>query len=135
MKTKEELQSEISDIKRQIDLKVKYATRALNNDELEKAETLEKEIADLRSRIQEKQEELEKIKEKDDSSEDNPQPVEVNEARSFQNQANINDLGISIQNTKVTSQEVRDFTEYLETRNDIQGGSLKTDSGFVVIPE
>ncbi|MDT4039956.1 hypothetical protein RPO42_10845, partial [Staphylococcus aureus] len=29
MKTKEELQSEISDIKRQIDLKVKYATRAL----------------------------------------------------------------------------------------------------------
>ncbi|MRV26986.1 hypothetical protein GF550_13700, partial [Staphylococcus aureus] len=35
MKTKEELRSEISDIKRQIDLKVKYATRALNNDELE----------------------------------------------------------------------------------------------------
>ncbi len=43
----------------------------------------------------------------------------------YRNQANINDLGISIQNTKVTSQEVRDFTEYLETRNDIQGGSLK----------
>ncbi|BBA24031.1 capsid protein [Staphylococcus aureus] len=64
MKTKEELQSEISDIKRQIDLKVKYATRALNNDELEKAEKLEQEITDLRSQIQEKQEELDKLKEK-----------------------------------------------------------------------
>lgn len=135
MKTKEELQSEISDIKRQIDLKVKYATRALNNDELEKAEKLEQEITDLRSQIQEKQEELDKLKEKDGTSENNQQSVEVNEARTYRNQANINDLGISIQNTKVTSQEVRDFTEYLETRNDIQGGSLKTDSGFVVIPE
>ncbi|HDJ2674082.1 TPA: phage major capsid protein, partial [Staphylococcus aureus] len=135
MKTKEELKSEISDIKRQIDLKVKYATRALNNDELEKAEKLEQEITDLRSQIQEKQEELDKLKEKDGTSENNPQSVEVNEARTYRNQANINDLGISIQNTKVTSQEVRDFTEYLETRNDIQGGSLKTDSGFVVIPE
>ncbi|HCU8818479.1 TPA: phage major capsid protein, partial [Staphylococcus aureus] len=78
MKTKEELQSEISDIKRQIDLKVKYATRALNNDELEKAEKLEQEITDLRSQIQEKQEELDKLKEKDGTSENNPQTVELN---------------------------------------------------------
>lgn len=35
---------------------------------------------------------------------------------------------------KVTPQEVRDFKNYLETR-DIAGGSLTTDSGFVVIPE
>ncbi len=133
MKTKEELRSEISDIKRQIDLKVKYATRALNNDELEKAEKLEQEITDLRSQIQEKQEELDKLKEKDGTSTNNQQSVEVNEARTYRNQANINDLGISIQYS--TLQEVRDFTQYLETRNDIQGGSLKTDSGFVVIPE
>lgn len=33
------------------------------------------------------------------------------------------------------SKEVRDFKRYIETRADIQGGSLKTDSGFVVIPE
>ncbi|HAR6704408.1 TPA: phage major capsid protein, partial [Staphylococcus aureus] len=84
MKTKEELRSEISDIKRQIDLKVKYATRALNNDELERAEELEQEITDLRSQIQEKQEELDKLKEKDGGSEDDPQPVVVNEARSYQ---------------------------------------------------
>lgn len=36
---------------------------------------------------------------------------------------------------KATPQEVRDFKKYLETRADIQGGSLTTDSGFVVIPE
>src|SRR5690625_4180507 len=36
---------------------------------------------------------------------------------------------------KATPQEVRDFKNYLETRADIPGGSLKTDSGFVVIPE
>lgn len=35
---------------------------------------------------------------------------------------------------KATPQEVRDFKNYLETR-DIAGGSLTTDSGFVVIPE
>lgn len=33
------------------------------------------------------------------------------------------------------SKEVRDFKRYIETRADIPGGSLKTDSGFVVIPE
>lgn len=33
------------------------------------------------------------------------------------------------------SKEVRDFKRYIETRADIKGGSLKTDSGFVVIPE
>lgn len=36
---------------------------------------------------------------------------------------------------KATPQEVRDFKNYLETRADIQGGSLTTESGFVVIPE
>lgn len=33
------------------------------------------------------------------------------------------------------SKEVRDFKRYIETRADIPGGCLKTDSGFVVIPE
>lgn len=36
--------------------------------------------------------------------------------------------------TKATSSETRAFKKYLETR-DIAGGSLTTDSGFVVIPE
>jgi len=33
------------------------------------------------------------------------------------------------------SEQRADFKRYLETRADIPGGSLKTDSGFVVIPE
>ena len=33
------------------------------------------------------------------------------------------------------SEQRADFKKYLETRADIPGGSLKTDSGFVVIPE
>ncbi|WP_019165877.1 phage major capsid protein [Staphylococcus delphini] len=136
MNKKEILRSEISDLKRSIDLKIRYATRALDNDDLEKAETLEKEIADLRSQIQEKEAELKKLQEKDNETENaNPQPVVVEQERSYRQAPNLNELGISIQDTKVTSQEVRDFTNYLETREDIKGGSLKTDSGFVVIPE
>lgn len=43
---------------------------------------------------------------------------------------------VVVDNTPQMSQESRDFQTYLETRAaDIQGGSLKTDSGFVVIPE
>lgn len=129
------LQYEIDDTKRQIDLKIKHATRALNNDELEKAETLEKEIADLRTKIKEKEEELKKLQEKENTEETDAQPVVVEPTRSYRQAPNLNELGISIQDTKVTSQEVRDFSNYLEKRDDIKGGSLKTDSGFVLIPE
>ncbi|WP_194746503.1 phage major capsid protein [Staphylococcus chromogenes] len=135
MNKKDILRTEISDLKRSVDLKIKHATRALDNDELEKAETLEKEIADLRTQIKEKEEELKKLQEKDNAEETEAQPVVVEPTRAYRQAPNLNELGISIQDTKVTSQEVRDFTNYLETRKDIQGGSLKTDSGFVVIPE
>ncbi|MDK3593162.1 phage major capsid protein, partial [Staphylococcus pseudintermedius] len=57
----------IEDTKRQIDLKVKFATRALDSDELEKAEKLEQEIADLRSELKDKEEELEKLKEEEEN--------------------------------------------------------------------
>lgn len=40
-----------------------------------------------------------------------------------------------IDNTPVVSEQRAAFTAYLEKRADIPGGSLKTDSGFVVIPE
>ncbi|MDK3592960.1 phage major capsid protein, partial [Staphylococcus pseudintermedius] len=64
-----------------------------------------------------------------------PEPVTVeNNGRSTRSQFNAFDLGV-MPETKVTSQEVRDFKAYLESRDDIKGGSLKTDSGFVVIPE
>ena len=140
MNTKQKLQASIKDAQRQIDLKVKIATRALDNDELEKAEQLEQEIAELRKKIQEKEEELSKIKEDDDnkSNEGNTEPSQTEgnaNVRSMGKYGNVFDLAIPGQQTQVTSQEVRDFQNYLETRDDIQGGSLKTDSGFVVIPE
>lgn len=135
MNKKDILRSEISDLKRSVDLKIKRATRALDNDELEKAETLEKEIADLRTQIKEKEDELKKLQEKDNAEETDAQSVTVEPTRAYRQAPNLNELGVSIQNTKVTSQEVRDFTNYLETREDIKGGSLKTDSGFVLIPE
>ncbi|HEC2144659.1 TPA: phage major capsid protein [Staphylococcus delphini] len=126
------LLGKIEDTKRQIDLKVKFATRALDNDELEKAEKLEQEIADLRSELKDKEEELAKLKEEENAD---PEPVTVeNNGRSTRSQFNAFDLGVTPE-TKVTSQEVRDFKAYLESRDDIKGGALKTDSGFVVIPE
>ncbi|MCE5831902.1 phage major capsid protein [Staphylococcus pseudintermedius] len=123
----------IEDTKRQIDLKVKFATRALDSDELEKAEKLEQEIADLRSELKDKEDELAKLKEEEENADPEPVTVESN-GRSTRSQFNAFDLGV-MPETKVTSQEVRDFKAYLESRDDIKGGSLKTDSGFVVIPE
>ncbi|EGQ4346656.1 phage major capsid protein [Staphylococcus pseudintermedius] len=123
----------IEDTKRQIDLKVKFATRALDSDELEKAEKLEQEIADLRSELKDKEDELAKLKEEEENADPEPVTVESN-GRSTRSQFNAFDLGV-MPETKVTSQEVRDFKAYLESRDDIKGGALKTDSGFVVIPE
>ncbi|EGQ3912364.1 phage major capsid protein [Staphylococcus pseudintermedius] len=126
------LLGKIEDTKRQIDLKVKFATRALDNDELEKAEQLEQEIADLRSELKTKEEELAKLKEEENAEpEASPQP---SERSTRSRELDAYELGVTPE-TKVTSQEVRDFKAYLESRDDIKGGSLKTDSGFVVIPE
>ncbi|MBT2818493.1 phage major capsid protein [Staphylococcus coagulans] len=128
------LLGKIEDTKRQIDLKVKFATRALDNDELEKAEQLEKEIQDLRTELKAKEEELAKLKEEEGNAGADAEPT-VDERSTRSQNFNAFDLGV-IPETKVTSQEVRDFTAYLESRDqDIKGGSLKTDSGFVVIPE
>ncbi|UNB47661.1 phage major capsid protein [Staphylococcus coagulans] len=128
------LLGKIEDTKRQIDLKVKFATRALDNDELEKAEQLEEEISNLRSELKAKEDELAKLKDEEDGAGAEDVPTVDERAVRSQN-FNAFDLGV-VPETKVTSQEVRDFTAYLESRDqDIKGGSLKTDSGFVVIPE
>ncbi|WP_128382867.1 phage major capsid protein [Staphylococcus coagulans] len=128
------LLGKIEDTKRQIDLKVKFATRALDNDELEKAEQLEKEIQDLRTELKAKEDELAKLKDEEGNAGADAEPT-VDERSTRSQNFNAFDLGV-IPETKVTSQEVRDFTAYLESRDqDIKGGSLKTDSGFVVIPE
>lgn len=135
MKTKEILLAEIADTKRSIDLKVKYATRALDNDDLAQAEQLEKEIADLRTQLKEKQDKLDELKKDETKEDEKEEVVTVDAERALRSRhTDARALGV-FNNTEVTSQEVRDFKAYLESRADIQGGSLKTDSGFVVIPE
>lgn len=61
------------------------------------------------------------------------EPVTEPEARSVQTATQPR---MVVDNTPQMSQESRDFQAYLETRAaDIPGGSLKKDSGFVLIPE
>lgn len=138
MNKKSKLKAVIEDLQRSIDLKIKVATRALNYDDLEKAEKLEQEISELRKQIADKEEELSKLKDESPNDEDDPSNLEANRSNDPENRSkktpNANYLGGNHTSNDV-SQEVRDFTEYIEARADIPGGSLKTDSGFVVIPE
>ncbi|PTJ26003.1 phage major capsid protein [Staphylococcus simulans] len=88
------------------------------------------EIKSLDERITKLEEEVNK--EKEDKKEEPKQVVaNTNEQRSYHSPfaPQVNEP----QNKD--SKEVRDFKHYIETRADIPGGSLKTDSGFVVIPE
>lgn len=64
----------------------------------------------------------------------NKQPDEDPESRSLQTATA--QPRMVVDNTPQISEESRAFQAYLETRAaDIPGGSLKTDSGFVLIPE
>ncbi|AQN32209.1 phage major capsid protein [Mammaliicoccus sciuri] len=138
MNKKSKLKAVINDLQRSIDLKIKVATRALNDDDLEKAEKLEQEISELRKQIADKEEELSKLKDESSNDDDDPSNIEANRNNNPENRSkktpNANLLGANHTSNDV-SQEVRDFTEYIEARADIPGGSLKTDSGYVVIPE
>lgn len=63
----------------------------------------------------------------------NKKPEEDPEDRSMQTAAA--QPRMVVDNTPVMSEERKAFQSYLESRADIPGGSLKKDSGFVVIPE
>ncbi len=119
--TVEELKDKLEELKtKRKDLR-EEAMNLLEEDKVDEAEAKKEEIKKLDEEIAA----LEKELEEKDENEEEVNPVE--------------DRGLNrIQTTeKVTSEEVRAFENYLETRDqrDIDGGSLKTDSGFVVIPE
>lgn len=138
MNKKAKLKAVIADLQRSIDLKIKVATRALNDDDLEKAEKLEQEISELRKQIAEKEEELKKLKDEDSENEDTAPIPEGSRSNNPENRnkktPNANILGAhNVKNEE--SKEVREFIDYIEARADIPGGSLKTESGYVVIPE
>lgn len=114
----EELKEKIASLKEE-------ALKALENDDLELAKEKREEIKKL-------EEELKKLEEENkEEDEDNQEvDVKVTENRSLRND------GFEVSKPEVTSAEVRAFEKYLQgEKRDIDGGSLKTDSGFVVIPE
>lgn len=110
------------------------AETAYDENKPQEALDLVKEIRDLDERIKKLEEEVNKQKEgkNEDSKQNvNVNPPNVNEQRNYTSPFAPK---IMEQQPK-ESKEVRDFKHYIETRADIPGGSLKTDSGFVVIPE
>lgn len=100
------------------------ALALLESDDVEGAKAKREEVKALDEEIKELEKQLE------EAETENQNKEEVTEV-TVQERA-INRVEVP---GKATPQEVRDFKNYLETRADIQGGSLKTESGFVVIPE
>ena len=101
------------------------ALALLESDDVEGAKAKREEVKALDEEIKELEKQLGEAEEAENKNKEEVTEVAVEERA-------INRVEIP---GKATPQEVRDFKNYLETRADIQGGSLKTDSGFVVIPE
>lgn len=107
------------------------AEEALNNEKPEEAMNLVDEINKLKERITKVEKEIEDDEAKKNEGLGTEGKATVQENRSYQTSV----FQPNIQTQVEDSAEVRDFKNYIETRADIPGGSLKTDSGFVVIPE
>lgn len=107
------------------------AEEALNNEKPEEAMNLVDEINKLKERITKLEKEIEDDESKKNEGSGTEGKPTVQENRSYQTSV----FQPNIQTQVEDSAEVRDFKNYIETRADIPGGSLKTDSGFVVIPE
>lgn len=132
MATIKELQEQIAEKETQRETLRKEALELIEADDVdgakskrEEIEKLDAEIAELKVEVEEKEEMKRALSDEGDNKKEEVTEVTVEERA-------INRVEIP---EKATPQEVRDFKNYLETRADIQGGSLKTDSGFVVIPE
>lgn len=118
-----ELKDKIQELKDAREKLKEEASSLLESDKVDEAEAKRDEIKKLDAEIVALEKELEE-KEDSDESQNNEEVNEV-ESRSIDRIETPE---------KVERQEVRAFENYLETR-DIAGGSLTTESGFVVIPE
>lgn len=125
--TIEELKNAIQEKKEQRDKLREEALGLLESDNVEDAQAKRDEIKQLDNEIAELEKELEEKESEEENQNENEEVTEVTVEERTINRVEVPE--------KATPQEVRDFKNYLETRADIQGGSLKTDSGFVVIPE
>ncbi|PTK01912.1 phage major capsid protein [Mammaliicoccus sciuri] len=111
---------------------INKANRALEEDKTEDANGYIAKIKELDERISKVEKDVDDIKKEDGEENKQAENMENKEEQRNMNPAFAVQPG---NQTKEDSQEVRDFKNYIETRADIPGGSLKTDSGFVVIPE
>lgn len=96
-------------------------------DIVEKIKEIDKRLTEVESKVDE-----DENKEEDKTKEEAPN-TEQSEVRNMSNSPFAPTPETEVRNQE--SKEVRDFKQYLETRADIPGGSLKTDAGFVVVPE
>ncbi len=115
---------------------MKQANRALEEDNTENANDIIAEVKELDERIAKVEKDVDDIK-KEDGEDGNKEENQPENTENKEEQRNMNPaFAVKPQsNQEQDSKEVRDFKHYIETRADIPGGSLKTDSGFVVIPE
>lgn len=99
---------------------------ALDGDDLVKARELKEELDALKEYIDELAKEVEKLEgeEEPEEEEEGEERMKKTEERNYP----------GVVHHDVTNEETRAFQDYLETR-DIDGDNLKTDSGFVVVPE
>lgn len=111
------------------------ANRALEEDKTEDANDYIAKIKELDERISKVEKDVDDIKKDDGEDEEKDNQTENTENKGEQRNMTSAFLEKPINRNEQDSQEVRDFKKYMETRADIPGGSLKTDSGFVVIPE
>ena len=136
----EELEKLIAEKKDQRETLRKEALTLLEEDKVEESQAKYDEIKAIDEEIKELEDDLKdkQAEENNDEKEVEPGEVDSNENKGEKRNMNnetIDTSRIEVESrTDVTSQEVRAFKNYLETR-DIDGGSLTTESGFVVIPE
>lgn len=111
------------------------ANRALEEDKTEEANDYIAKIKELDERISKVEKDVDDIKKDDGEDDEKDNQTENTENKGEQRNMNPAFVEKPQSQNKQESKEVRAFKDYLETRADIPGGSLKKDSGFVVIPE
>ncbi|WP_052255832.1 phage major capsid protein [Salinicoccus sp. YB14-2] len=126
MMTIEEFKNAIQEKKEQRDKLREEALGLLESDNVEDAQAKRDEVKKLDAEIAELEKELEEKESEEENQNKNEEVTEVTVEERAINRIEVPE--------KVTSEERKAFKNYLETR-DIAGGSLTTESGFVVIPE
>ena len=119
----EEIEKAIAEKQAERETLREEALKLVESDDVEAAKKKREEIKKLDEKIAELKKQLEEAEEEG--------KTEKNEEVNVVEERSISRIEVP---EKVTHEEVRAFENYLETR-DIAGGSLTTESGFVVIPE